>query len=274
MPKSKRNHSSFGKKTRKSKQKQIVQKRSGMKKASTADVSKVKSLREKVADIYDSVDLSTTCSGHCVCCQVACPQLSFSEFLVIIDEIFQKEDRSIRATTLKASIKYFFSNSMIKPCPLLDEKRCSIYDVRPLNCRMYGQWPEDVYEERVMGFVKSTGLKREEVPLNTQCKYVRRIDDAPLTKEIIDDLYTKLDNLDRVVGKFTTGQIGKQHNKRAFHDWYMVTVFGEDRLAALSGFFVAATEEAVEDLADQMVKQLDEIGASLFGDDFLKDLGI
>lgn len=34
-----------------------------------------------------------------------------------------------------------------KPCPLLDGNQCSVYDVRPFNCRRYGCLRKDVTTE-------------------------------------------------------------------------------------------------------------------------------
>ncbi len=223
-------------------------------------------LKDKLLSIYNTVNLETTCPGHCVCCSVACPQMNYSEFLIIVNRIYDKFAKEKRMEILKKSIKYFFSNSLVKPCPLLDGKKCSIYEVRPLNCRMFGLWPEDSYEERVQRFMKVTGLKKEEIPLNTQCKYVKRVDESqPLTKEIIEKMYEDINNLDIGVGNFTKEQIEKRYNQRTWHDWFMVNVFGEVNLSDLSRFFLAAeNQEVLDDFVTQMCKQVDSVGDLIF----------
>ncbi len=136
------------------------------------------------------------------------------------------------------------------------------------NCRMYGLWPKEVYEERVQKFMKVTGLKKEEIPLNTQCEYVRRVDSSvPLTKEVIDDLYKALNDIDIVTDKLSQEQVDKKYNQRTWHDWFMVTVFGEERLSELSNFYLAAeSQEIVDDFVEQMCIQVDKVGESLFGE--------
>jgi Fe-S-cluster containining protein len=234
---------------------------------------KIKSLKEKLGEIYSSVDLRTLCPGHCVCCTVACPQMNYSEFMVIVDSLYHRENRNDMVEVLKKSVQYFFSNSLVKPCPLLSEKKCSVYDVRPLACRMYGLWPEDMYEERVARFVSVTGLKKEEIPLNTQCKFVTRLDPTvPITKEIIEGLFSSLDMIDKAVGGFNDQQVKKKYNQRTWHDWFMVTVFGEERLSALSSFFLAAKEEDVLDLVEKICDNIDGLGEELF-DKLKKEIG-
>ena len=241
------------------------QKRHPSQRTPSAPGKKVKSLKDKLQEMYSAVDLRTACSGHCVCCNVACPQMSYSEFLVIVDELYRREKRSDRVEVLKASIRYFFSNSLVKPCPLLVDKRCSCYDVRPLPCRLYGLWPEDMYEDRVLRFMINTGLKKSEIPLNTQCKFVTRIDPTqPITREVIESMFRQLDVLDMGVGGFNEPQIKKRYNQRTWHDWYMVTVFGEERLSALSSYFLAAPEDAVKDLAEKMCVEVDKLGDDMF----------
>lgn len=226
---------------------------------------KIKSLKEKLQEVYATVNLKTVCSGHCVCCHVACPQMNYSEFLVIVDSLYRRETKADRVAVLKASIKYFFSNSLVKPCPLLLGKSCSVYDVRPLSCRLYGLWPEEMYEERVTRFMKVTGLQKKEIPLNTQCKFVTRVDlSQPITREVIESMFKQLDVLDMSVGGFNEQQVNKRYNQRTWHDWFMVTVFGEDRLSALSTYFLAAKEEDVKDLAEKMCEQVDKIGDDMF----------
>lgn len=227
---------------------------------------KLVSLKDKLKAIYETVDLSTSCSGHCVCCNVACPQMNHSEFLVLLDEIYNNSPKEKRLEVLKKSVRYFFSQSLIKPCPLLDEKLCGYYEERPLACRLFGLWPEDMYEERVQRFMSVTGMKREEIPLNTQCKYVRRINDSsPITREHIENMYREIDNIDVQIGNYTKDQISKKYNQRTFHDWFMVTVFGEENLSDMSKFFLAAQEkESVDDFVEQMIRQIDIIGDNIF----------
>lgn len=126
------------------------------------------------------------------------------------------------------------------------------------NCRLYGQWPEDIYKERVAKFVAAYskfGLGEKDIPLSKQCPLVKRVDSSvPLTKEVIDGLYAKLDKIDKNIGDFSDLQIKHRENYRTFYDWLLLKVFGEDWLTMLTSFILAATK-------DQMVDQIEQIKA-------------
>lgn len=226
----------------------------------------VTTLKEKLLAVYEQVDLQTTCCRQCVCCSVACPQMNYSEFLVILDELYSKYDAEGRKRFLEISIRYFFSNSVVKPCPMLDGKTCLVYEVRPLPCRLYGLWPYEIYENRVQKFIENSDLSREEIPLNTQCPNVKRKNTSdPLTKDEIDQLNLELDTLDMLVGKFGAEEVRRRYNQRTFHDWFMYIVFGVDKLSEMSKFFLAATPEEVDDFVEQLCRVVDEQGSALVG---------
>jgi len=236
------------------------------KKQEKVEKKSIISLKDKIASIYNTVSLETTCPGHCVCCHVACPQMNYSEFLVIVNYIYDSFPKETRVNILKKSIEYFFSSKIVKPCPLLVNKFCSCYKVRPLSCQMYGLWPDDMYNDRVEKFEQVSGLKKEEIPLNTQCEYVKRVDDSvPLTKEIIEAMYLALNELDAQVGDFTKEQVEKKYNQRTWHDWFMVNVFGESNLYDLSRFYLAAENQGVvDDFVKAMCNQVDAVGDQVF----------
>ena len=128
---------------------------------------------------------------------------------------------------------------------------CRVYETRPLNCRLYGLWPKEEYEKRVDRFEKvyaPLGLKRSDLPLNTQCPFVKRVDDStPITTEVIAEMFAKLDRIDEEVGQFSKLQISQKENYRTFHDWLLLKVLGEDWLVKLTTFCMAATREVMED---------------------------
>jgi len=231
-----------------------------------ADMRK-KTLRDKLQEVYHMQDLRTSCCRQCTCCYTACPQMNYSEAVQILDTIWNEWSQVQKRELLATSVKYFFSNSVIKRCPMLTKMfsgtevvtGCAIYDIRPLNCRMYGQWPADAYNARVDGFMSATGVEKEAIPLNEQCPHVRRISDDPLTVEMIEEMYTTLDNVDQRIGDFNDEQVERKHNKRAIHDWVLAKFWGEEKLAMMTDFFLAATEEEVEDFVKQFEVAVQEV---------------
>lgn len=231
------------------------------KKQSNKVPKKRTNLRSVLQNIYhDTVNLETTCNHRCECCKVAMPQINYSEFVQIATTVWENKSHDEILSIICTSLEYFFRyeydkwgmDSLVKPCMFLDDNDlCTIYLDRPLNCRLYGLWPEKDYEDRVEKFAKAYeghGLKREDLPLNKQCPFVKRVDPKEvLTTEIIDGLFEQLDNLDKTTGDFSDVQVRQKENYRTFHDWLLLKTLGEDWLAQLTAFILAADRSKMED---------------------------
>jgi len=238
--------------------------------AGSKDVKRV-TLKKKLDSIYENnANLETTCEGICECCKVAMPQMNYCEFVQMLSEAWSRENKEAKIALICKSIEYFFRtefekwniDSLIKPCMLLDENcKCKYYESRPLNCRLYGLWPDEIYERRVSKFAKAYDglLKREEIPLNKQCPHVKRVDESvELTEELLEKMFAQLDNIDFRMKKFTPTQIENKENYRTFHDWLLWTFFGEDWLMTMSTFVMQATREVMEDQMKAFVQVLME----------------
>ena len=238
-------------------------------KKKTKRVLDLKSVLQSV--YHDFVSLETTCSHQCECCNVAMPQINYSEFSQIASSLWTLLSKDEKIGLICTSVEYFFRNeykkwdkeALIKPCMLLDsEGRCKVYEDRPLNCRLYGLWPESEYEKRVDKFAaayETYGLKREDLPLNTQCPNVKRTDDTtPLTMEVINELFHKLDDLDKDIGGFSSLQVKEKENYRTLHDWLLLKIYGEKWLILLTTFMLAASKEQMEDQILQLKKSIRE----------------
>jgi Fe-S-cluster containining protein len=195
------------------------------------------------------------------------PQLNYCEFIQLSNEIWDNASKSEKLDLICKSIEYFFKNeyekfgieTLVKPCMLLSsDSKCKYYKSRPLSCRLYGLWPEELYNARVDKFEKAyreLGLTRDQLPLNKQCPFVKRMDDSvPLTKEIIDGLYHQLDEIDKNINRYTQLQIDNKENYRAFHDWLLLSVLGEDKLVELTRFMLAANKETIADQIEAFKK--------------------
>ena len=200
-----------------------------------ADKKKRVTLRELLQGVYHTQDLSTVCCRQCTCCRVACPQMKYSEASQITSQVFQEWSKEDKLALLTTCVAYFFSDSLVKPCPLLKGNVCRCYEDRPLSCRIFGLWPEGVWEGRVAGFAAAIGLPRNRLPLNRQCGMVRRANGLhPLTMADIDPLYRALDSIDIAVGGLGEDQVRQQWNTRTLHDWILLKFWGEDRLIVMS----------------------------------------
>ena len=206
-----------------------------------------KHLRGKLQEIYLMHDLNTVCCRQCSCCRVACPQMKYSEALNIIQRIWEEWTQDDKAKLLSTCIRYFFSRSLIKPCPLLSEKNCRIYEDRPVNCRIYGLWPKEVYEKRVSGMSRIIDLPAEQIPLNVQCPHVlRKNEQSPLTTEQTEQIFKALDKLDKDVGKLKDEQLATYWNYRTLHDWALFIFFGEQWLMNMTHYALSAKKEDLD----------------------------
>lgn len=233
-----------------------------------------KNLKEKLQAIYNSVDMKTVGCAiaicKCACCKVAMPQMNYSEFVQLATELWKNSSNEKKKDIICTSIEYFFRNeyekwgmeSLIKPCQFVDEAgRCGVYSTRPLSCRAYGLWPQEEYEKRVDKFeeaYKKHGLTRDDLPLAKQCKMIKRADGSTeLTMDELNNLFEKLDQLDKSIGSFSNLQIKSKENYRTFHDWLLLKVFGEDWLSMLTTFMMSADKDQMIDQVAQLRKVVD-----------------
>jgi len=190
--------------------------------------------------------------------------MNYSEATQILTRIWNTWDRNDKKKLLTTSIDYFFSNSMIKPCPLLGaafdgKPGCLIYEDRPLNCRLYGQWAGDSYERRVETFKTATGFERSQLPLNTQCPHVRRVEGDSLDEETVNELFAEIDKLDQRIGDFTEAQMEQRYNYRPIHDWVLAKFWGEENLVFWTEVFHAMKKEEVEALVETLHQQVEQM---------------
>lgn len=219
-------------------------------------------LKSALQSVYhDAVNLETSQTCECTCCKVAMPQINYSEFVNIVTSLWKNSSKSQKIQMICTSIEYWFKNqfdkwgvqALVKPCMFLDRgtNLCTIYKDRPLNCRLYGLWPKEEYNKRVDRFAKAFakyGLSRGDLPLNEQCDKVKRVDESvPLTTQKIEELFSKLDALDKSIGDFSDLQVNQRENYRTFHDWLVLKIFGDNWLALLTSFILAADRKEIEE---------------------------
>ena len=111
------------------------------------DYAKNNQLFEKLNNIYDTLP-----KGKCAGCGNCCMEsvgINLVEFLNIFNYLQEKNE--LRKKSLDKIIDYYFLEFMEKKsCPFKDENnRCEIYDVRPLNCRLFGHWKKYDYNNNL-----------------------------------------------------------------------------------------------------------------------------
>lgn len=221
---------------------------------------KVSDLRDKLQDVYKMHGgLETTCARQCGCCRVACPMMSYSEAMVIMVRVWSEWDKAEILELLLTCVDHFFSRSLVKPCPLLDGDGCSVYEDRPLMCRLYGLWPKEAYDRRVEVKAAELGLPKEQIPLNVQCMFVKRVVNEPLTEEQIQSMEAAIDAIDKMVlvkaekmsETDASVRIRKDWNYRRIEDWILFKVFGEEFLSIMTQKLLSSSDEEIRLLKEE-----------------------
>lgn len=108
----------------------------------------VKAYIDSLSRIYEKIN-SGDCSGCSNCCSESVGA-SFVEAEVIFDAIKLMNPKKRKIIIQKMMEYYFDVYDIRQKCPFLnEEKLCEIYEVRPLNCRLYGHWEKADYENNL-----------------------------------------------------------------------------------------------------------------------------
>lgn len=105
-------------------------------------------LLDKLNNVYESLP-NGNCSGCGNCCMESVG-INLIEFINIYN--YLKDNEELRNRCLSKVLDYYFLEYIKKsPCPFKDEdNRCMIYNVRPLNCRLFGHWKKDDYNKNLV----------------------------------------------------------------------------------------------------------------------------
>lgn len=116
------------------------------------DYSKENELFNKLNKVYNSLP-SGNCSGCGNCCMESVG-INLIEFINIFE--YLKGNNELRKKCLSKVLDYYFLEYVKKsPCPFKDENnRCLIYEVRPLNCRLFGHWKKEDYNKNLLNVTK------------------------------------------------------------------------------------------------------------------------
>lgn len=116
------------------------------------DYCKQNKLFNKLNKIY-----STLPSGDCTGCGNCCMEsvgINLIEFINIFE--YLKNNEELRKKCLSKVLDYYLLEFVQKSaCPFKDENnRCLIYEVRPLNCRLFGHWRKDDYNKNLLNITQ------------------------------------------------------------------------------------------------------------------------
>lgn len=109
-------------------------------------------LFDKLNSVYRTLP-SGDCSGCGKCCMESVGT-NLIEFINIFNYLESRHE--LKKKCLNKVIDYYFLEYIEKkPCPFKDHNnRCMIYEVRPLNCRLFGHWKKNDYNKNLTNITK------------------------------------------------------------------------------------------------------------------------
>ena len=188
----------------------------------------------KLNDIYKSLP-SGQCSGCGNCCMESVG-ISLTEFLNIYDALLTND--KLRKTAIDRIFDYYFYEYTKKnSCPFKDdENKCMIYEVRPLNCRIYGHWSKEDYEknyerirleneenEKALAENYNISIKKAIMGYKIQYCQAFKPEKKYMTKTERMDFYDAIVNLDsKILG---SGSINLDYKDRGIVDYFIESKF-------------------------------------------------
>ena len=207
--------------------------------------SQIESATGNLVKVYFKVP-ETTCSHRNECCKAGCPNMYFCEFLAIRRKFVDRWPKDKRLELTLGCLRYYVMGEGDRPCLFLGEdKMCSIYAWRHLKCRLYGLIPQKLYHWIVESVAQESGVKKEQLPLCSQCDQVRirpecvdgpceeKFPDGKIPEDSIRKMEGDLRDVDLSLGMPPAMQ-ARGFGFLTYHDWHLLCELGPAWLEKLS----------------------------------------
>lgn len=167
--------------------------------------SRLHTLYNKIPDTegcMDNIDEEKTrqsCHGWCCACQS--PQMLYSEFLNLWNNIISNWDADDIFDVIEKSLNNYVMGSTTKGCVFFDndKKICKAHKKRPYNCRIYGITPDEDFAPRLKR-MKEMYKDVVDAVVKDQCHLVRTINNEEVTTKDIDKWWNELVEIERGMG--------------------------------------------------------------------------
>jgi Fe-S-cluster containining protein len=224
----------------------------------------LKKSRKELKRLYEQVPETEGCKeniakeGGCGawCCEHQTPMVMYAEFLNTWNTILNMRPADKIASLLVKAVRLYLNGKPTKGCIFWDRssKLCTQHSTRPLNCRVYGQIPDEEFKPRyerlkVMykdspsavireqcGIVKSVGIRPTKKDTDTWQHHLEQIEAGLVPKDLIHD---------RVGGSY-----------RTYHDHILLRMGNPDFLAELTDVRLTGTKEQKEEYVAKLVAKL------------------
>ena len=206
---------------------------------------KVKDSNSSLHNLYDQIPSTKGClenkdKNECCgawCCQIQTPQLFYCEFLLIWDHISKEMGDDDLCELFKKCMLNAVNKSPSKGCVFFNKEDglCTIHDVRPCNCRIYGITPEEEFNKRYKEIEKEYSIIPGAV-CKPQCSLVSTEDGKEVTSEDTEGWWKQLTALEHSLGipdEYINDEVGGSY--RSPHDHILLYNMPENVLSGLAG---------------------------------------
>jgi Fe-S-cluster containining protein len=198
-------------------------------------------LFNKLQKVYNSIPHGS-CTGCASCCMESVNTF-YIEYLNIYK--YFKDNQALKNKLLPKILEFYFLELVKKmPCPFLsDDNKCTIYEVRPFTCRLFGYWEKEEYENNYRKVLKSN---------RNNYKYFRRAYNITLPDETVNhkidychnfsakrkisksERLSMIDNIFSIECNFLMkGLISEDFLNTGLASWFVYTIFDKNEAGQL-----------------------------------------
>lgn len=209
------------------------------------DNTKVKKSFNKLVDIYNSIPDTKGCLENISkgvgcggwCCKYQTPQLLYSEFLYLYNDIYTSFSNESFIEILKKSMINSVDSNPTKGCVFFDDstKLCKCHLVRPLNCRIYGITPFEEFNPRYERLKEQYKYTLGAI-IKQQCDLVSTINGKEITTKDTNKWWVQLKKVEKSIGikdELINDKMGGTY--RTPHDHIILYLMPDNVIMALNG---------------------------------------
>ena len=227
-------------------------------------------LFEKLQEVYKKIPPTRchACPGkdgvEADCCNVFSPPILLIEFMAILNELENQTEEEVKELIYKC-YESFLEPSIVKRCVLLDGKKCTVYDVRPFSCRMFGVTSPVEWKKRLAKMSESVGIPEKSIPFAEQCRGIKvKPKGKPriISTEMSNFVFRVIHDLD--IKLFKDADLGRYFVMDSltyvpFDAHYLLLFIGPDNLDTLASIKIDLRKSKVSGNEEEYKKKLDNV---------------
>ena len=196
-------------------------------------------------NVYNKIPETTGCienleDNACCgawCCKTQTPQQLYSEFLLMWKHVVKEFSDDQVCELFRRCMLNAVNTSPSKGCVFFDKKKkqCTVHNVRPFNCRIYGITPTEDFSERY-NRLKEQYKNDNRADFRPQCNLVSTLNKKIVTSQDIDLWWNSLVDIEKRIGISNKNiHDGEEGSYRTPHDHVLLYNMPDNVLAGIAG---------------------------------------